>query len=859
MASDASASTSAPAADGAVHRFGFGFRAPVSSKITATAVPETAVDSNQQEHDGTPSATGWEYNLQVSFLEIYNETLKDLLASKEDAGKSLSIKKDAKGGVHLNLVDLAGSERASRSNVSGDRLKETQAINKSLSCLADVFTAIGNKSAHIPFRNSKLTYLLQSSLSGDGKTLMMVNVSPTAESAGETLCSLRFAQQVNKCELGKPKRQIKSKKDTRRNRKLTAQCSLMGPKKDKKAKKGKDKKDDGAENGGVLTPEEQAKLFMSANRSLQMQLAERHEQAIKAMESKRELQDRVATLQRAFEKERTETFGITQDMTRQYKSMQEELLNRVNSLENTNTELRDQLEAARVNFEEMRREKDRVIAAKNAEIQELKAKMEEMAQEFGDMLKETLDKMRERIEITNTSFEHDSGVPMIRRLDEFNLGSPIVLPATMSNGVTHGDLTLFDCPRIRKSEYWQFIKLVAPSGAPPDGQTHWVSQDASDAYCMRCDKMFRFTKGSSNSVRRHMERFHRKELLKRQQQIAEARRGGPLPAPSTEGVGGLPSSALDGGNAEVDSRTLSNGLMHRLLYDDDEDVPSTEALARDADIAHARLCVANEVMTYLQEHQANTAKLDVDFAPFQKIPREKQRRDPKIGTIDKDPEYLAFLEELAKPAEKLPSADLALESKDGAVAEKPVAALVQYLNERRRDKGKTIGLDFYEKKLQFPRDQRLVLQVWDIGGQTINSKMIGKYLFGVHVALLCYDVTDAQSFLDAEDWLRVARSASTLSTTSSDRPMQLYLVGNKTDLIAHRVISTERHDDFIKTHALQGGFLVSARSGDNVLKSVYKISAAAARIQVSDFELSFLDKLNCTRKSVQTRQEDGFP
>lgn len=50
--------------------------------------------------------------------------------------------------------------------------------------------------------------------------------------------------------------------------------------------------------------------------------------------------------------------------------------------------------------------------------------MEEMAQEFGDMLKETLDKMRERIEITNTSFESDGGVPMIRRLEEFNLGGP---------------------------------------------------------------------------------------------------------------------------------------------------------------------------------------------------------------------------------------------------------------------------------------------------------------------------------------------------------------------------------------------------------------------------------------------------
>ncbi|GLD93430.1 hypothetical protein PINS_up002022 [Pythium insidiosum] len=155
----------------------------------------------------------------------------------------------------------------------------------------------------------------------------------------------------------------------------------------------------------------------------------------------------------------------------------------------------------------------------------------------------------------------------------------------------------------------------------------------------------------------------------------------------------------------------------------------------------------------------------------------------------------------------------------------------------------TIGLDFYEKKLQFPRDQRLVLQVWDIGGQTINSKMIGKYLFGVHVVLLCYDVTDTQSFLDTEDWLRVARSTAALSTIGSDRPVQVYLVGNKTDLIAHRVISSERHDEFIRTHALQGGFLVSARSGDNVLKSVYKISAAAAKIQVSDFELSFLDKV----------------
>ena len=124
-----------------------------------------------------------------------------LRASNPSLGSSL------KGA--LNLVDLAGSERLSRSNATGSQLKETQAINKSLSCLTDVFTAIGSKAGHVPFRNSKLTHILSPALSGDGKTLMMVNLSPTEESAFESLCSLRFAANVNKCELGKPKRSVK--------------------------------------------------------------------------------------------------------------------------------------------------------------------------------------------------------------------------------------------------------------------------------------------------------------------------------------------------------------------------------------------------------------------------------------------------------------------------------------------------------------------------------------------------------------------------------------------------------------------------------------------------------------------------
>ncbi|XP_042408156.1 kinesin-like protein KIN-14A isoform X2 [Zingiber officinale] len=110
----------------------------------------------------------------------------------------------------LHLVDLAGSERVDKSEATGDTLKEAQFINKSLSCLGDVIMALAQKNSHIPYRNSKLTQLLQNSLGGNAKMLMLAHVSPEADSYGETISTLKFAQRTSTVELGTPRQNKES-------------------------------------------------------------------------------------------------------------------------------------------------------------------------------------------------------------------------------------------------------------------------------------------------------------------------------------------------------------------------------------------------------------------------------------------------------------------------------------------------------------------------------------------------------------------------------------------------------------------------------------------------------------------------
>jgi len=97
----------------------------------------------------------------------------------------------------LNIVDLAGSENVGKSEAQGLTLSEAQNINKSLSALGNVINALTEVGRdHIPYRDSKITYILQDSLGGNSKTIIIANVSPALNTISETLNTLKFAKRA---------------------------------------------------------------------------------------------------------------------------------------------------------------------------------------------------------------------------------------------------------------------------------------------------------------------------------------------------------------------------------------------------------------------------------------------------------------------------------------------------------------------------------------------------------------------------------------------------------------------------------------------------------------------------------------
>jgi hypothetical protein len=100
----------------------------------------------------------------------------------------------------FHIIDLAGSERSKNTNAVGERLKEAGMINKSLSALGNVINSLVDisegKSRHIPYRDSKLTFILRDSLGGNSKTVIIANISPSSINMGETLSTLDFAKRA---------------------------------------------------------------------------------------------------------------------------------------------------------------------------------------------------------------------------------------------------------------------------------------------------------------------------------------------------------------------------------------------------------------------------------------------------------------------------------------------------------------------------------------------------------------------------------------------------------------------------------------------------------------------------------------
>lgn len=149
----------------------------------------------------------------------------------------------------------------------------------------------------------------------------------------------------------------------------------------------------------------------------------------------------------------------------------------------------------------------------------------------------------------------------------------------------------------------------------------------------------------------------------------------------------------------------------------------------------------------------------------------------------------------------------------------------------------TIGLDFFVKRIELPNSVHVALQIWDIGGQSIGSKMLSTYIYGAHGVVFIYDITNYQSFVNIEEWMQVVKS-----TYSGSQLPYLALIGNKTDLYHMQAVKIEKHNTFAEQNSMYS-YMVSAKTGDQVFTSFFRIAADLSGVVLSSADIESSQKV----------------
>ncbi|KAL3787803.1 hypothetical protein HJC23_003552 [Cyclotella cryptica] len=266
---------------------------------------------------------------------------------------------EAKHKASLYLVDLAGSERVRKSEVEGKALKEAQHINKSLSALGNVMEALDQKSSHIPYRDSKLTYLLQNSLGGNSRTMMIVTVCPSNLSYDESTFALKFATRVRRINLGTAHRNISAKNLEETIKNLNSQISLLSKSKErsdsqlltlKREKERIQEKLDKASSSRVNSKEEMRTLTVLRNSNHDITSRWQKEKAIR--------EEKTAELEKAQEELRR----VQKDLVavkRDHESLAKKLEDKENSIFELKKDLRSVKE--QLNTEKIRHRRAQVV------------------------------------------------------------------------------------------------------------------------------------------------------------------------------------------------------------------------------------------------------------------------------------------------------------------------------------------------------------------------------------------------------------------------------------------------------------------------------------------------------------------